>query len=84
MLKRAWLESESLVTALNEYKARVKNLGMELEDEGLNQIAVLMELKRVKQYGERLESEDKLTRRTTEHVRNGNLQEGSWPMRFVD
>lgn len=55
-----------------------------LEEEDLNAMAVLWELKRKKQNFESLESENKLLQRWTGTVLDGTVGEGTCSMKFVD
>lgn len=59
-LRIAWLESESLMTTLIEYNVGVSNSEKKLQEGELNDMAVLMELKGVKQVVERLDIGNKL------------------------
>lgn len=83
-LRRARLKNESLTTTLNEFKVRVRNLKKNLEEEELNEMAVLQELQRVKQDTELLKCENKLLRQTNEGVLDDTLREGSCSMSFAD
>lgn len=62
----------------------MRNLEEKLEEEYLNGMALLHELKRVKQAVERNENENKLLRRTTEDALDGTVRGGSCSMKIVD
>lgn len=59
-LKRGQMENESLMKTLNKYKVWVRNLKKMLEEEVLNGMAVLPEVKELRQDVERLDMKKKL------------------------
>lgn len=67
------------MTTWNEYIIQVKNV-----EEEMNGIASFPEQKRVRQDAERLKSEDKLLRCTTEDVLYSTVRERGLSMKFVD
>lgn len=68
---------------LTQYKVWMEDW-QKLAEDDQTRIAVLHEIRKVKQDVERLGSESKLVQRRTEDVPGAAVRKGSFPLRFVD
>lgn len=76
-------ESTALAAAVNGYKGRMKYFEEQMEGNGLNRMALLLELKRSKREAGRLKCENKLLRQTIEGLSDSVVREACTSSRYA-